>query len=193
MKARYSLVFDRKNEILKKGKGLVQIQVYLDGGRRYFSTKLYLTTKEWDFKNNSTKEPYTGKLLRERIAELEKFEVEYRALHQKFRLSDFDLFLNPPKVEVVPEPVKISFTEFFRNQLSKETQLKQVTLINQINCLAKLIEFREVIEFEDLNYALLQDFEIFLKNVKNLKVNTIEKYHIKTRLFLQPIFLLHNH
>ena len=81
MKARYSLVFDRKNEILKKGKGLVQIQVYLDGGRRYFSTKLYLTTKEWDFKTNSTKEPYTGKLLRERIAELEKFEVEYRALH----------------------------------------------------------------------------------------------------------------
>ena len=127
MKARYSLVFDRKKEILKKGKGLVQIQVYLDGGRRFFSTKHYLTAKEWDIKNNSTKDPYAGKQLRERIAELEKFEVEYRALHQKFRLSDFDLLLNPQKLEVVPEPVKISFTEFFRNQLSKETQLKKVT------------------------------------------------------------------
>lgn len=184
MKARYSLVFDRKNEILKKGKGLVQIQVYLDGGRRYFSTKLYLTTKEWDFKTNSTKEPYTGKLLRERIAELEKFEVEYRALHQKFRLSDFDLFLNPPKVEIVPEPVKISFTEFFKNQLSKETQLKKVTLTNQKNCLTKLIEFRKVIEFEDLNYTLLQDFEIFLRNEKGLKINTIEKYHRQFRKYI---------
>ncbi len=184
MKARYSLVFDRKNEILKKGKGLVQIQVYLDGGRRYFSTKLYLTTKEWDFKTNSTKEPYTGKLLSERIAELEKFEVEYRALHQKFRLSDFELFLNPPTIEVVPEPVKISFTEFFKNQLCKETQLKKVTLVNQINCLIKLTEFKEVIEFADLNYALLQDFEIFLKNVKNLKVNTIEKYHRQFRKYI---------
>ena len=184
MKARYSLVFDRKNEILKKGKGLVQIQVYLDGGRRYFSTKLYLTTKEWDFKTNSTKEPYTGKLLRERIAELEKFEVEYRALHQKFRLSDFELLLNPPKLEVVPEPVKISFTEFFRNQLSKEIQLKKVTLTNQANCLTKLIEFREVIEFKDLNYALLQDFEIFLKNVYGHKVNTIEKYHRQFRKYI---------
>lgn len=72
MKAKYTLVFDRKKEILKKGKGLVQIQVYLDGDRRFFSTKYYLTGKEWDFKNNSTKEPYTGKLLRERIAALEK-------------------------------------------------------------------------------------------------------------------------
>ena len=61
MKAKYTLVFDRKKEILKKGKGLVQIQVYLDGDRRYFSTKHYLTPKEWDFKNNSTKEPYAGK------------------------------------------------------------------------------------------------------------------------------------
>jgi integrase len=129
-------------------------------------------------------EPYTGKLLRERIAELEKFEVEYRALHQKFRLSDFDLFLNPPKIEVVPEPVKISFTEFFRNQLSKETQLKKVTLTNQTNCLTKLTEFKEVIEFEDLNYALLQDFEIFLKNVKGLRVNTIEKYHRQFRKYI---------
>lgn len=33
MKARYSLVFDRKNEILKKSKGLVQIQV--DLGSRF--------------------------------------------------------------------------------------------------------------------------------------------------------------
>ena len=67
MKAKYTLVFDRKKEILKKGKGLVQIQVYLDGGRRFFSTKHYLTAKEWDIKNNSTKDPYAGKQLRERI------------------------------------------------------------------------------------------------------------------------------
>ncbi|PWK28225.1 integrase-like protein [Arcicella aurantiaca] len=178
MKVRYTLVFDRKKEVAAKGKGLVQIQAYLDGGRRYFSTKLYVTPKEWDKKANSVKEPYTAKLLRERIAEFEKFEVEYRALHLKFKLSDFDLFLNPPKVEIAPEPIKISFTEFFRNQLSKETQLKQVTLTNQANCLRKLIEFKEVIEFEDLKYTLLQDFEIFLKNVKNLKVNTIEKYYV---------------
>ena len=188
MKARFTLVFDRKKVAATKGKGLIQIQAYLNGSRRYFSTQHYISPNNWDFKKNclkgGTHRDYTEKQFRDRIAELEKFEVEHRALHQKFRLSDFDLFLNPPKVEVVPEPIRISFTEFFRNQLSKETQLKKVTLTNQANCLAKLIEFKEVIEFKDLSYALLQDFEIFLKNVKNLKVNTIEKYHRQFRKYI---------
>lgn len=35
-----------------------------------------------------------------------------------------------------------------------------------------------------MNYALLQDFEIFLRNVKKLKVNTIEKYHRQFRKYI---------
>ena len=77
-------------------------------------------------------------------------------------------FFNPKIEDVVTTPTKISFTEFYKNQLAKETQLKRVTLTNQKNCLAKLTEFRRVIEFEDLNYALLQDFEIFLKNESSI-------------------------
>ena len=144
MKVKYNLLFDRKKEVLTKGIGLIQIQVYLDGSRRYFSTKFYLSQKEWDIKKNSPKDPYTAKLLRERIAEFEKFEVEYRALHQKFQLSDFNLFLNPKIEEPELVPIKISFTEFYRNQLSKETQLKKVTLTNQTNCLLRLIEFDDL-------------------------------------------------
>ncbi|MCU0466967.1 MAG: site-specific integrase [Arcicella sp.] len=184
MKVKYSLLFDRKNEVSTKGVGLVQIQVYLNGSRRYFSTKFYLSQKEWDIKKNSPKDPYTAKLLRERIAEFEKFEVEYTALHLKFQLSDFDLFLNPKIQEAEPVPTKVSFTDFFKNQLEKETKLKQVTLTNQKNCLIKLTEFRKVIQFEDLNRALLQDFEIFLRNVKKLRVNTIEKYHRQVRKYI---------
>ncbi len=93
MKVKYHLLFDRKKEISTKGVGLIQIQVYLDGSRRYFTTKFYLSQKEWDVKKNSPKDPYTAKLIRDRIAELEQFEVEYRALNKKFKLSDFDLFL----------------------------------------------------------------------------------------------------
>jgi Arm DNA-binding domain len=82
MKVKYRLLFDRKNEVSTKGVGLIQIQVYLNGSRRYFSTKLYLSQKEWDIKKNSPKDPYTAKLLRERIAEFEKFEVSNKLCKQ---------------------------------------------------------------------------------------------------------------
>lgn len=84
MKVSYSLIFDRKKEITKKNheKGLIQIQVYLNGRRRYFSTKIYVTPKEWDKKKLNVKDAYLAKLLRDRIAEFEQFEVEFRALHK---------------------------------------------------------------------------------------------------------------
>jgi len=182
MKVNYSLVFDRKKEISKKGKGLVQIQAYLNGVRRYFTTKLYLEPAKWNAKKNIPKDPYLEKLCKDYLGSLEDFEIQYRALHKTFKLSDFDLFLKPTVQE--PAPIKISFTEFYKNQLSKETLLKRVTHTNQANCLRKLIEFKEIIEFDDLNYNLLQDFEIFLKHKKQLKVNTIEKYHRQVRKYI---------
>jgi integrase len=182
MKVQFTLIFDRKKEIKTKKKGLVQVQAYLNGARRYFSTKIYLEQGKWDIKKNSPKDPYLAKICKDFLSSLEDFEIQYRALHKTFKLSNFDLFLKPFTPE--PIPVKISFTEFYKNQLSKETLLKKVTRTNQANCLRKLIEFKEVIEFDDLNYNLLQDFEIFLKHKKQLKVNTIEKYHRQVRKYI---------
>lgn len=179
MKVQYTLVFNRKKDLAAKGKSLVQIQAYLEGGRRYFSTKLYLTQKEWDSKKATCKDPYLAKALRDRVSEFEQFEVEFRALNKQFSLSDFDFFLNPSKKQV-----PISFTQFFKKQLQKESHLKKGTLVNQENTLKKLIEFQHNIAFEDLDYCFLQDFEIFLRNEKKLKTNTIEKYHRQLRKYI---------
>lgn len=182
MKVSYTLVFDRKKVVAEKGVGLVQIEAYLNGGRRYFTTKLYLTPKEWDAKRKICKDAYTAKALRDRISEFETFEVEYRALHRSFKLSDFDFFIHPPKREV--STPKISFTEFYKNQLKSQSHLKGVTLTNQTNTLEKLIAYQRIIEFEDLNYEFLQGFESFLRSTHNLKVNTIEKYHRHVRKYI---------
>lgn len=103
MKVSYNLIFDRKNEIVKKNleKGLVQIQAYLNGARKYFSTKVYVTPKEWDKKKQNVKDPYLAKILRDRMAAFEQFEVEFRALHKDFKLSDFDKFTHPEKEKPV--------------------------------------------------------------------------------------------
>jgi integrase len=184
MKVNYDIVFDIKKEISKqkKEKGLVQIRAYYNGLRKYFTTKLYLKENEWDVKKNQPKDPVQARSIRKLIDKLEDFETQYRLQNDSFQLSNFDIYLKPKKEE--PEVVKISFSEFFKLQLTKESQLKRVTLVNQINTLKKLTEFKKVIEFEDLNYQLIQDFEIFLRQKKNLRTNTIEKYHRQVRKYI---------
>ncbi|MFT5884603.1 MAG: phosphoenolpyruvate synthase/pyruvate phosphate dikinase [Arcticibacterium sp.] len=115
MKVRYSLLFDRKKQVGIKGEGLVQIQAYLEGGRRYFTTKLKLPANEWDFKRQTAKNGYLAKALREKIAYYEDFEMSFRAINKYFSLKDFDgLKLNRPKVKLM------TFTEFYKVQLTKE-------------------------------------------------------------------------
>ncbi|MCP9762284.1 site-specific integrase [Lacihabitans soyangensis] len=184
MKVNYDIVFDIKKEIStkKKEKGLVQIRAYYNGSRKYFTTRLYLKENEWDFKKNQPKDPVQARSIRKLIDKLEDFETQYRLQNDSFHLSNFDIYLKPKKKE--PEIIKISFSEFFKMQLTKESQLKRVTLVNQINTLKKLTEFKKVIQFEDLNYQLIQDFEIFLRQKKNLRTNTIEKYHRQVRKYI---------
>lgn len=184
MKVSYSLIFDRKKEITKKNheKGLIQIQVYLNGRRRYFSTKIYVTPKEWDKKKLNVKDAYLAKLLRDRIAEFEQYEVEFRALHKTFKLSDFVKFTHPE--EEKPTQTIITFTDFYKQQLEKEILLRKVTHTNQTNTFKKLQEFKAIISFDDLSYNFIQDFEIFLRQTKKLRTNTIEKYHRHLRKYI---------
>jgi integrase len=184
MKVRYDLLFDFKKDIEKKGKekGLVQIRAYHEGGRRYFTTKYYLYPKEWDFKANSAKEPYTAKIFRDHISKLENFETQFRLLNNKFHLNDFDEFLKPKDVEL---PVYIiSFTDFFKLQISKETQLSFVTQRSELNTFNKIKVFRNKIEFEDLNFSFIQDLDRYLRVTLKLKINTVEKYHRQLRKYI---------
>ena len=46
----YSLVYNRKKSLNKKGMALVQVEAYLNRKKKYFSTKVYLSPDQWDFK-----------------------------------------------------------------------------------------------------------------------------------------------
>ena len=46
----YSLVYNRKKCLNKRGVALVQVEAYLDRKKKYFSTKVYLKPEQWDAK-----------------------------------------------------------------------------------------------------------------------------------------------
>ena len=51
----YSLVYNRKKSLNKKGMALVQVEAYLNRKKKYFSTKVYLSPDQWDFKKRMVK------------------------------------------------------------------------------------------------------------------------------------------
>ena len=78
-KTNYNLVFNRKGILNAEGKALIQVEVYLNKKKRYFSTKVYVKPNQWDNKRRRIKNHPQAKILNQYlanfIAELEQIEL----------------------------------------------------------------------------------------------------------------------
>ncbi len=188
-KTKFNAVFNRKNTLNKEGKALIQIECYLNGKHKYFSTNIYVEPKDWNAKNRTIKKDFSNsiklnKQIAETLRDLENFELDKINNSKPFNLSMLDNFFNTVQVK--------SFTEFMELEiplLESSTGTKN----SQLTTLRKLKEFRKVIYFEDLTFEFLHDFNLFLtkqtityKNLpsKKLTQSTISKYFKNIKRFV---------
>ncbi len=188
-KTKFNTVFNRKNTLNKEGKALIQIECYLNGKHKYFSTNIYVEPKDWNAKNRTIKKDFSNsiklnKQIAETLRDLENFELDKINNSKPFNLSMLDNFFNTVQVK--------SFTEFMELEiplLESSTGTKN----SQLTTLRKLKEFRKVIYFEDLTFEFLHDFNLFLtkqtityKNLpsKKLTQSTISKYFKNIKRFV---------
>lgn len=80
-KTRYTPVFNRKNQLNTQGKALIQIECYLNGRNKYFSTQIYIEPNQWNNKTRSIKQEFPNAIkLNKQIAEtmrnFENYEVK---------------------------------------------------------------------------------------------------------------------
>ena len=79
-KISYSLVYNRKKKLNKKGNALVQVEAYLNRRKIYFSTRVYLRPEQWDTKRRMVKEhpnkEALNRMLYGIVAILEQKELE---------------------------------------------------------------------------------------------------------------------
>lgn len=72
----YTLVYNRKKCLNKKGVALVQVEAYLNRKKKYFSTKVYLKPEQWDAKKlivkNHPNADALNRLIYEYISQMEK-------------------------------------------------------------------------------------------------------------------------
>jgi len=177
-KALYNVVYNRKKRLLSDGTALVQVEAYMRGRNKYFSTNIYITPDQWDKKHRKIKNhPNAIRLnteIRDFVATLERVELERRNSGRPFTLDHLTDYLNGKLTS--------SFTKFMAMEIEQE-QLSRATKIGMQTTLKALQDFKNDILFAELNFDLLSDFERFLY-AKELNVNTINKYFRHIRKFV---------
>ena len=177
-KVLFKAVYNRKKCLLKNGTALVQVEAYLRGNKKYFSTNIYLTPEQWDKKHGKVRNHANAIRLNTQIndfiGKLEAVELERRNSKKPFTLDNLTDYLNGKLTN--------SFTKFMAMEV-EQCNLSPATKTGQLTTLNAFREFRKDVLFEELNYHLLTDFERFLQK-KSLGINTIDKYFRHIRKFV---------
>lgn len=179
-KIKYRLVFNRRKQMNKDGKALIQVEATLNKRKLYLSTHVFIGEDQWDAKkqqviNHPMSEDYNA-LLYSFIVELEQIEMSYWRKGIPITLA---LMKKSCKSNIYPE---IPFTKFAYNITMNSTK-KETTKANLLTTISKLDEFRSGITFKDVNYTFVRDFEHFLK-MQKCKTNTIGKHLRQLRTFV---------
>lgn len=178
----YSLVYNRKKSLNKRGVALVQVEAYLNRKKKYFSTKVYLRPDQWDAKKllvkNHSNADALNRLIYEFMAMIEKRELELWQQGKPITLEILKEMLS----EQQEQEDKSSFIPFFKHEVMT-SNLKESTKRNHLSTLALLQDFKKNVTFSDLTFEFVSSFEYFLQS-KGYHTNTIAKHmkHLKRHI-----------
>ncbi len=181
VKVVYKTVFNRRNQVDSTGKAHVLIEAYQSRERRYFKTGIRLLPNEWDTKRSEVKkQPQINRLIRDKMAELENFELNFSAVYNRpFRLKDFDLLAAAEKAKLQPS---VTFTSFALEQIDRDHAAGTIGKVTYgrykrvIGLLADCLK-KPAVDFSDITYTLIDDFNAHFLAVENKKINTVYKHH----------------
>jgi len=169
----YSLVFNRKGQLSKDGKGVVSVCAYQKGGKRkYFTTEIKVKPEQWDKKRQQIKPTAPNYLekneyLKDLISKLEKFELDRIAEGETMSLDRLAQFFETQE--------ETDFLAFFRKQTETNKTITENTRRVYQSTLKHLQGFRQTIAFDDINFKFIQDFENYLLG-NGLNTNSTGKY-----------------
>ena len=182
-KITYKVVFNRKNKLNTEGKGLIQIECYLDRKRKYISTGIKIEPLYWNRKLNLIKSNHPesiklNKLVNQQIRAIEDFEFVQLDKNGAFSLEEINGLRHKSHSE------NNSFIEFFRNNIKSNTAISKSTKSHHRVVLKKLEEFESGIIFSDINYELIKRFDDFLRSQTELHVNSIANHHKTIKAYI---------
>lgn len=181
--------FNRRNQLDKNGFASIQLELRLNGKRKFVDTQIKGKPEFWDISKNRFKSSHPNSIklnqrLNQIVTDFEEYELSFLNAKKPFFINMFD--------DVYKKREFLNFNEFFKIELAN-SNLAPATKKSHNSTLNRLNEFKNNIEFENINFEFLHDFERFLRSekcdvkyknqpTKKLSQNTIFKYfkNIKT-------------
>lgn len=181
--------FNRRNQLDKNGFASIQLELRLNGKRKFVDTQIKGKPEFWDFSKNLFKSSHENSIklnqrLKQILTDYEDFELSFLNAKKTFYLKMFD--------DVYKKSDYLDFNTFFKSELNN-SNLAPATKKSHQSTLNRLNEFNKSIDFGSVNFELLHDFERFLRSdkcdikfknqpAKKLSQNTIHKYfkNVKT-------------
>lgn len=171
-KIRYRLVYNRKKKLNKQGTALVQVECSLNGRKIYLTTNVYLKPECWDKDVSQVCNHPQGldlnAMLYEYVLELQAIEISLWKRAVPVTLSALKALAKKH------ETPNMTFLAFARREIEGSNK-KETTKENLKTTVTLLAEFRQGLDFKDITYSFLKEFELFLRERGN-SVNTIAKH-----------------
>ena len=171
-KIKYRLVYNRKKQLNKQGTAFVQVEALLNQRKVYFKTNIYLKPEHWDKQTSQVcNHPQANDL----NTMLFEFILHLQAIELSLWKRGIPVTLSLLKDAIKKDkPVNVTFPVFAKIYV-QESDRKRSTKENLLTTITVLQEFRPGIDFKDITYTFLRDFEVHLKEKGN-SVNTIAKH-----------------
>lgn len=171
-KIRYRLVYNRKKQLNKQGTALVQVEASLNQRKIYFKTNIYLRPEHW---NKQTAQVIDHPQANDLNAMLFEYILHLQAIELSFWKRGISPTLSLLKDAIKKDtPVSVTFPVFSKEYV-KHSDRRQSTKDNLITTINVLQEFRPGLDFKDITYTFLKDFEAYLREKGN-GVNTVAKH-----------------
>lgn len=171
-KIKYRLVYNRKKQLNKQGTALVQVEASLNQRKVYFKTNIYLRPEHWDKRTaqvcNHPQANDLNAMLFEFVLHLQRIELE---LWKRGVPATLSLLKDAMKKN---RPVNVTFPVFAKEYVTHSDR-RESTKENLYTTITVLQEFRPGLDFKDITYSFLKDFEVYLREKGN-GVNTVAKH-----------------
>lgn len=171
-KIRYRLVYNRKKQLNKQGTALVQVEASLNQRKVYFKTNVYLRPEHWD---KRTAQVCNHPQATELNAMLFEFIIHIQGIELGFWKRGIQPTLALLRDSVKKKtPTTITFPAFARSSI--ETSDKRPnTKENLLSTVNQLELFRPGVDFADLTYMFVKDFDSWLRE-QGKGINTVAKH-----------------
>lgn len=187
-----TVIYDRKNEVAKKGRGKVEIRIYLGNGSRKYVTINNCDPFEW-------KVYQTSKELQTQLCIYKQLVKTMQKNYEELTIENIDNHLGIDKASRIKkqerreEKKKLAsrtgFIDFIIDQMAKES-IEQGTQKHKYVTLDALKRYGRLSSFADLTPNNIKSFDDFLRKERARSQTTLHNYHKNLKMYTRQAFQL---